>query len=258
MKKLVMIVFSVLLTVAAAAGARQEHRVIVRHGTAGGKNIEAQDGDLPGMPEGDLFHIPEISAMISGAGGTMKVDHVLDPEMRPKGYEKTEVKEGDVILMVNGKRPDGLSGLKELYANAPVGSTMKIGIKRNDEMLIASFTKADPKDMPKMRIMISHGDGGDFLGIPQIGLRFTSKDGDVIVKEVLPNAGKALPDAHVKEGDIITKMNGLTITSFKRFESAYEKIPVGDRVELVAGRAGTSQTITFLKPKDDGRVIIRR
>lgn len=250
MLKLAISVFSVLVIVTCQISAQESRRVIVKHDTN-----DAPQGE---MQEGNLLHIPEISAMIAGDGGNITVDHVMEPELRAKGYEKTDVKEGDVILMLNGKKPDGMSDLKELYSAAPVGSTVKVGIKRNNEMMIASFTKADPKDMPKMRIMISHGEEGDFLGIPQIGLRFTSKENDVIIKEVLPNAAKEIPDASVKKGDIITKINGSPVQSFKKFESAYKKIHAGDSVELVARRAGTFTTITFTKPKDDGRVIIRR
>ena len=106
--------------------------------------------------------------------------------------------------------------------------------------------------------MISHGEDEDFLGIPQVGLRFTSKGEDVVVKEVLQNASTELHGVDVKEGDVITKVNGSPIRSFKSFEAAYKKIRVGDRVKLVATRAGKSWTIAFSKPKDDGRVIIRR
>ncbi len=211
-----------------------------------------------GTTSKELLHIPELSAMIAEANGKLTVDHVLELAMRAKGYEKTDVKEGDVLLMANGKKLGGLPELKELYNSAPIGSTVKVGIKRNEEMLIASFTKADPKSMPHMRMMISRGEDEDFLGIPQIGLRFASSGKDVVVKEVLPNASTELPDVDVKEGDIVSMLDGNPVKTFKGFTSAYGKLHAGDHVELVTVRAGKSHTIVFSKPKDDGRVVIRR
>jgi S1-C subfamily serine protease len=250
MIKLATSVLVTILIISSTFAANQNRTMIVKHDTS---------ETLPGnIGENDLLHIPELSALIAGNAEQLTVDHVIEPEMRAKGYEKTDVQEGDVIFMVNGKKLNKLSDLKEIYNLASIGSTVKLGIKRNKQMMIASFVKADPKSMPKMRMMISHGDDEDFLGIPQIGLRFSSTGKDVVVKEVLPNASTELPDVDVKEGDAITKINGSSITSFKTFEKAYKKIHAGERVELVAKRGGKSQTIVFPKPKDNGHVIIRR
>ena len=243
-------ILAAVLVVFSAASARQNPTITVKHDTS---------GTLPEhQMEGELFHIPELSAMIADDGGKLVVDHIMEPEMRAKGYEKTDVKEGDIILMANGKKLNGLPDLKDLYTTATVGATVKFGMKRTDEMLIASFIKADPKSMPRMRMMISHGEDEDFLGIPQVGLRFTSKGDDVVVKEVLPTASTELHGVDVKEGDVITKVNGSKITSFKSFETAYKNIRVGGGVKLIATRGGKSRTIAFSKPKDNGHVIIRR
>ena len=228
----------------------QKRDVVIKHGD--GKGVLRGDADV------ELLHIPELSAMIAENGGGVTIDRIMEPAMRAKGYEQTEVKEGDMILMVNGKKISTLSVLKELYNSASTGSTMKLGIKRNDEMMIASFVKADPSTMPHMRMMISKDDEGDFLGIPQVGLRFTSKGKDVVIKEVLPNAATVLQGVDVKEGDVVTALNASPIKSFKVFETLYQKIRVGDRVEMTVGRGDKTMKIVFSKPENNGRVMIRR
>jgi len=245
---------TVLLTIMflahAVMFAGQNRTTVIKQGHAGAKEI---------MNAGsELLHIPELSAMIAESQGLLTVDHILEASMRPKGYEKTDMKENDIIIMANGRKLNGLADLKNLYTSASRGSLVKLGIKRNEEMLIVSFSKADPNSMPHMRMMISRGGDEDFLGIPQVGLRFASNGTTVVVKEVLPNASTELPGVDVKEGDTITKLNGFPVKSFKAFEAGYTKLLPGDHVELISARAGKVQKIMFSKPKDDGKVIIRR
>ena len=216
------------------------------------------DGVVREMTEDNIFAVPELSAMIGQDGDKLVVENIMEAQMRPKGYEKTDLLEGDVILMADGKKTGSLKDLRDIYKGASVGSTVKIGIKRKDEMMIVSFVKADPKNLPHMRMIVSNGKDEDFMGIPQIGLLFGSKGKEVVIKNVLPNASKDIPDVDVKEGDIVTKVNGSPIKSFKDFQKAYEVIAVGDHVEIIASRSGKLQKIGFSKPKNEGKTIIRR
>jgi S1-C subfamily serine protease len=208
-----------------------------------------------------MLHVPELSAMIIEEGKELRVDHIMEPEMRMKGYEKTDLKEGDKILMANGKKVGSVKELKEIYSKVATGETVKFGVKREEGTLIASFVKADQKDLPKMKMMIAEGGGeGDveILGIPQVGLIFSNKGNDVIVKAIMPDKSDAVKNADVKEGDIVSTLNTFAVKSFGDFQKRYKKIPAGDKVEVVLSRSGKTETITFTKPKDEGKVIIRR
>lgn len=241
---------ALLLVTAVAASSQMSERHIERGDS--GKKVIIRDGAE------EMFHIPELAAMIIESDGKIVVDHVIEEGMRPKGYEKTEVAEGDVIAMANGQKVATASALKDLYTKAEIGSTIKLGIKRKDEMLIASFVKADPKDMPKMRMMISR-EGGDIelLGIPQVGL-ILSKEGErVVVKEVLPENIKKL-DAEVRSGDVLKSLGNSEVTSFKWLREHYEKIGVGEKVQFTFSRGSKQYTVTFAKPKDEGKMMIRR
>jgi S1-C subfamily serine protease len=239
-----------LIFLSTAAIAQPPQMRIIKRGPGNGVGHE--------MTEDNIFAVPELSAMIGQDGDKLVVENIMEVQMRPKGYEKTDLLEGDVILMANGKKAGSLNDLKEIYKGTSVGSTVKIGIKRKDEMMIVSFVKADPKDLPQMRMIVSNGPDEDFIGIPQIGLLFGSKGKKVVIKNVMPNAAKDIPDVDAKEGDVIMKINGSLIQSFKDFQKAYEKIAVGDHVEIITSRFGKLQTIGFSKPKNEGKTIIRR
>ncbi len=248
MKRVLLLIVAAVCFFPATLPAFQKMKII-RKGP-GGTNVKEFSQD-------ELLNVPELAAMIIEQGKDIVVEHIMEKEMRIKGYETTDVQEGDKILMANGKKMTSLKDLRELYSSAAPGSTVKFGLKRNDDMVIASFVKADPKDLPKMRMIVAGGGDKEILGIPEIGVIFSNKGKDVVVEHVLDNAAKELKGVDVKEGDVITTLNTFPVKSFSDFKKRFEGIPVGDKVEIVASRGGKTQTLTFEKPKDDGRVIIR-
>lgn len=250
MKRTRAVVVPLLLVPALLLAQPRRQRVIMSDSTGPSSAARQVEG---------VLSIPELSAVIGEDGGRMVVDHVMEPGMRPKGYEKTDVQEGDVLLMADGKKMNTLKDARDHYEAAAAGSTVKLGFRRNEQMLIASFVKADPREMPKVRMMVSHGGPEtDMLGVPQVGLRFGSRNKLVVIQDVLPNAATRLPGADVREGDVVTKLNGETVSSFREFARLYERVAAGARIELSTSRKDSSQTVSFAKPEDTGRVIIRR
>jgi S1-C subfamily serine protease len=206
---------------------------------------------------GEILPVPELSALFSEENGTIVVDHILEPQMRAKGYEKTDLQEGDAVLMANGRKLLSVADLKALYDSAAIGTTVKLGVKRKEEMMIASFVKADPEKLPKLRIAVSHGDDEETFILPQAGLIIGEKGKTIVVKEVLQNASGEV-HGEVQPGDRIVKFNGSAVQSLKALRSAYEKLPIGSQVQLLTSRSGKNLKVEFTKPKDDGKRIIRR
>ncbi|TAK55177.1 MAG: PDZ domain-containing protein [Bacteroidetes bacterium] len=208
---------------------------------------------------GDIVDIPELAIFISQEGEKISVTNVMDVNVRPKGYEDVDIQLEDIIMMANGKRVKNLSELKSFYEDSKPGTTINLGIKRGEKMLIASFDKADPEKLPKRKMIIRQSGDEDFLGIPQVGLFIASKGKKLVVSEVLENAKEELPGADVKQGDEVIKLNGKPLGSFKELSSQYEKLVVGDKVEFIISRSGREHTISFKKPKDEGGMkVIRR
>jgi S1-C subfamily serine protease len=240
-----------LLTLSGGISVARQHTVIRT------QSIDTSGAMVRGGAQQENLPVLEAAAIIGQDGDTLVVGHILEENMRPKGYEKTELEEGDAILMANGKKVTTVGALRELYEGAAIGSTVKLGVRRKSEMMIASFIKADPKTLPKLRMMISSGGDQEILGIPQAGFLLTVKGKQLAVKDVLPNASDKLRET-MHTGDLVLKVNESAIHSFKEFRAVYDKISEGAPVKLLTSRAGKTQTVEFAKPKDDGRVTIRR
>lgn len=206
----------------------------------------------------DGFPIPETGALVVKDGANLKVQFVPPPGNRPEKYRAVDLQEGDLILLVNGKRVRSVEDLKKAHATTPVGGIFKLGIQRGQEMMIVSFEKADPKDLPKMnmRIVTSGGEGTEVL--PAVGVMLVEKKKSVIVEKILPMETSAVKELDVKEGDVIADMNGTVVTSLKEFVRLYDEIAVGGKVEWTTRRSGKEIEISFAKPKPMGRVIMRR
>jgi len=210
--------FFALLIAATTILSAQETKIIKKEG---GKTIITS--------EGDIFDVPELAVFITQEGDDLTITNMMDVNSRPKGYEDINVQLNDVILMANGKRMKSVNDLQNLYKEAKPGTTIKLGIKRGEEMMLTSFEKVDPDKLPKRKMITKTFDGGeqDMLGIPQVGY-------------------------------VITELNGKEIKKFKDFSKAYEKIDVGEKVALVTTRDGKNYTITFKKPKDEGGMKVIR
>ena len=230
--------------------AQQQAPVQVRKIERGGPGVHREIA-------GDILSVPELSALFAEEKGKIVVDHIMEPEMRAKGYEKTDLEEGDMVLMANGRSLGSIGALKALYDSAATGATVKLGVKRKEEMLIASFVKADPDKLPKLKMIVSHGGDEDMFGIPQAGLIFGDKGKTVVVREVLSNPSSEVR-GEARKGDIVVKLNGSPVNSLKALRAAYEKLAVGANIRLVTSRSGKESTLEFSKPKDEGRMIIRR
>ncbi len=239
-----------------ASAESQTMKKIIKSGPGEGKRVIINDDG------GDFFDIPELAVFISQSGDNLSVTNVMDVDARPKGYENIDIKLEDIVMMANGKRLTKLEDLETIYKDAKPGTTIKLGIKRGDQMMITSFDKADPDKLPKHKMIIQKGDGeGDvnFLGIPSVGLILGSKGKKITVTEVLDNAKEQLQGADVKVGDEVQKINGKEIKSFDDLSKTYRKLDVGDNVELITSRSGKSHTVTFKKPEEKGGMkIIRR
>lgn len=210
------------------------------------------------MSPGDAFPIPETGALVVREGADLRVQFVPPSGNRPPKYRTVDLQEGDLILLVNGKRVKSIEDLKKAHTATPVGSEFKLGIQRGQEMIIVAFEKADPKDLPKMnmRIVTSGGDGTEVL--PAVGVVLAEKKKSVVVDKLLPVETSAVKELDVKEGDVIASINGTEVTSLKEFVRLYDELAVGDRVDWKTRRAGKEIAVSFAKPKPMGKVMMRR
>lgn len=245
--------------------------------------VTAQSHSFQIKEEGKMFMIPELGAMTSSDEGKLTVDFMPPAGDLPKAYRDVDLKNGDIIMMANGKKMKSAADLEKLYDALKVGDEIKLGIKRDKGMLIASFKKADEKDLPKRKIMTMSlgGDGGGkmttteggivqtmtFGGdgqalsiVPELGLLLIGQDDKVVLANLLPNAVAVFGENEISEGDVLSEINGKKVTTTAGFEEIYNAIPVGDmfRLQFVADKSEIFNT-TIKKPKaQTGGMMIRK
>ena len=228
---------------------------------------------------GQPITIGEVGAVIVDNGKELKVLHAMPVEMRPKAYKDIDIKDGDIVLMCNGKRLKTLKELEEAYNATAVAADFKLGVKRGEERMIVlhraafgSFPKADPKDLPKMQMnmsttegampgggnvrrMVFGGGGQDIAPLMGLGIIVGKKDDVFKIVGVMQNAAKG---GDFKVDDIVESLNGEKIKSTQQLSALYEKLAVGAKLEIKYQRDGKSMQASLTKPAaPQGRVMMR-
>ena len=117
--------------------------------------IRSGRGDTAGVQRfnrGDVMIFPEFGGLVTLHGHDLRVDHIQPPETRVAAYQGVDVREGDLLLLINGERVKTITALSKAYDSLAVGAPVKLGIQRDVQIFNVSFTKADLKDLPNIRI----------------------------------------------------------------------------------------------------------
>lgn len=203
--------------------------------------------------EGEPFVFNEFGAIIAEHDGSLQVEMILmEPDQREAAYKKVDLKQGDEVFMINGKRAKSISDIQEIYDALKAGDNITLAVRRDKARMMVSFPKADPDAPGGHRMMIrtaTVGDGADITPIPGLGIVVSEADGNVKVSGVLPMP----PDAEFKqvfeEGDIITEFQDKPLTSAADLQSRLEEIAVGDVMTVEVSREGGTDVFKFAKPE---------
>ncbi|MFQ5630437.1 MAG: PDZ domain-containing protein [bacterium] len=244
-------------------------------------SIVAQEIQASG--QGEIFMIPELSALLREQGEVVKVEMAMPVDTRPKAYKAVDVKSGDIVLYLNGTRIKTLKIFTSIYDSLQAGELVEIGLKRGDMRFISSFKKADPKNMPKRKMMMMTSDGKeisteDLEGggqrmamransletdmdalqpVIELGIILGSKDGVIQVARKLPIPVEGLGETEFQKGDVFTMLNGKKLESLAQFTEMFGKLKVGDKVDLQYEHEKKALKASFAKPKARGRMKIR-
>ncbi|MBU8923429.1 MAG: hypothetical protein KOO63_16555 [Bacteroidales bacterium] len=116
-------------------------------------SVSAQKKTVLKIEGENLFMFQEFILVLAEEDGKVTVS-VAPPEgTLPKEYENIDIQGGDIVKMMNGKRVKTTAAIKKIYEKLEIGDEIKLGVKREDEMFIVTFKKADPEDM-KGKMMI--------------------------------------------------------------------------------------------------------
>jgi S1-C subfamily serine protease len=214
-----------------------EAQMVFRHGGEEGEDpgnvvMLRELGILAGAPDEEAKEL-EVIALLPDA----------DPEL--------DLKRGDLLLMIDGKRVRDSDAAREIYEAAEIGQTIKVGFRRGDERFLRSFEKSDePPGQMRMMVMGGPGSMGEMHPLTEFGAILGEKEDSVVVSMVLP-----MDEALFEEDDIVKSINGKSVTSISEFREAYEALAIGEDIALSVERDG--ETIDSTRAKADAPTRFR-
>jgi predicted metalloprotease with PDZ domain len=227
--------------------------------------------------KGDVFLLSELGAVIKNDSGNVTIELVLPENKRTEEYQAVDLENGDVILMMNGKKIRSIEDLEDNYDLIAVGDDIKLGIKREGSMMIVSFPKAEEHSTGGQRMMIIKSgdeegeqpapeasnmkiltlkDGEKSILLHDLGILLQEKEDGLYVVEVLPDAGKEIKDAGIKGGEKLVSIQGHEVGTLDEFTKIYDEIPAGETAKAVFEKDGNPVTVKFTKSSENTRSII--
>lgn len=178
--------------------------------------------------------------------------------------EKAGVKPGDVVLEYNGQRVEGMEQFGRMVRETPPGREVKLTISRNGTTQTLTAALGSRKfrlsgnfpqgfqvpefhmpDIPQIFTTLRSpmlGVEAESLG-SQLAVYFGVKDG-VLVRSVLDNT--AAQKAGIKAGDVITKVDGMAVTTPSELSNAVRTANAKKTysIDLVRDRKTVAVTVT--------------
>jgi S1-C subfamily serine protease len=199
--------------------------------------------------EGGMCLIKEFGGVLVVDDDEIKVDMVMPADQRHNDYKTLDIKEGDIVKMINGKKINTPEMLEKIYNSFEIGKEIKLGIFRGKEMRIVKFAKADPEKLPGQMMVIGGPDSAVEIAMSMVtvGLVASEKDGRVVIDEVIGNMLAKFDGQTPKKGDAIVKVQGQLVTSASELDKIFESVPVGEKVSLELSRQDEKYTTGFEK-----------
>jgi serine protease Do len=163
--------------------------------------------------------------------------------------EKAGLKDGDIILEMNGQPVQSFDQMRANIATMNPGTNVRMRVNRNGEMITVNVTL---EEMPEDAL------AGTDMGTQESRLGFTVKDfsgedagryslnpslNGVLVTSVNPES-----EAHargLREGDLIIAVNRRAVRNVSEFNQQAGSIPAGEVVLLQAVRQNSRMFISF-------------
>ncbi|MEP1307376.1 MAG: hypothetical protein ABJK11_09170 [Balneola sp.] len=201
--------------------------------------------------------LQEFQAMLVEEDGEIKVRVRLGNSSEPGD----KLEQGDLIIMMNGKRTKTITELRELYESVPKNEEVKIGVRRGNDRFILRKTKGDipkPGEGGNRMVMSMEmsGDGPSTV-IPELGLILSDNNEKVIIQRamepLLPEEFKELDLA----GFSISSINDQKPEDAEDAKMMIDVIETGADITFTFSKSDDEIKITIKKPKANGNVSIR-
>jgi len=246
-------------------------------------SLSANEGVLLDEPDRDRLEIPEFGAVIVSSHDGPRVTEVTPVDGRLEKYQTVDLQSGDLIMAANGQRLESVSALRELLGSLETGDEVKIAVQRFKSLRVVRFeigTEADrlaAKEMAANYVEIKTDPESGELGrsgpvmmkfmaddgvVPCIELAamLDDTDGQIRVTEIIELPPQLAPPIELNAGDILTALQGRSISETAEFVDQFDQIPAGSQVTLTLIRDNSETELTFKKPTQSGKglKIIKR
>lgn len=250
--------------------------------------IMGDDDELRWLSGGtDMEKRPLLGVYISNYDKDGQKGALIDGLVEGSAAQKAALKEGDVIVGVNGKEINSEKQLKEVIASFEVGEEVNVKYLRDGKKASQKVTLGQSKDM----VVFSHGFGpkgsgefffeGEFdedafqeqmdkLKDLNIDFGFDFND-DAAFLGVTPGAktdagvsigkvitGSSAEKMGLRSGDVITKLDGRSIEHFDDLAEVIKAKKAGDTVAVEYLRDGKKGKLNGELGKRDGRIFEKR
>jgi S1-C subfamily serine protease len=197
-------------------------------------------------------------------------DSLNDPDLAPglpittvaenSPAEKAGMQVGDRVLRVGGTVPRTPEHLEAMVASAPVGSELKIALRRGGQILEVS-----PRTAPRL-VPRAAPEARRFVEGKRLGLALTSLTAEEARKEGIPPGdgvrverimeGSAALGSDLKAGDVIASINGETAHGGDDFLAIARGLKPNEEVTLQVSRERRVVRVR-LKTREPGSYVSR-
>lgn len=215
-------------------------------------NVQAQMQTMSFDASTSLL-LQEFQAMLTFEDELISVAMRMGRDEAKVGKDRLE--QGDIILMMNGKRATDVETLRALYEETPTDEEIKIGVRRGEERFILTAKKGAIPEGGGMRMSIQLDDDGSGerpVIVQSIGLLIGDSDGAIIVERVIP---PMMPDelkALEIEGYTITEFNKEKPESAALLKEKLDALEVGADLSFTFEKDGDEKSVSFKKTKREG------
>lgn len=211
---------------------------------------KAQNTQTMRLDPSNSLLIQEFQALLTVEGETISVVMRIGRQNAEAGVDRLE--QGDIILMMNGKRTKTIEQLRDIYNSLETDSEIKIGVRRGEERFIINAVKeATTENAPQMTMSFDNGTfatgEGENIIIQSMGIILTnSEDGVLVSRVIAPMLAEELKPLNI-EGYTIVSFNGKKPASATDLKESIDAIAIGDDVAFIFEKDREEKSITFKK-----------
>lgn len=175
----------------------------------------------------------EVTKDISESFGLDKISGVLISEvLKNSPAEKAGIKEGDIILEVNGKPVDEFTSFPKIIASYLPGDTIKLKIYRERKEISLTVTLGKQSEQGTV--------------LEKLGLRLSESKSGIVVEEVQPHS--IANSLKIAPGDIIISVNNKKVDTVEQLTEIISSIPKNSAVTIQLRTKNGNKFVSFRMP----------